>query len=85
MILLREHSLSFSFVQICDYMTYSSYSGNKRDLGYETVATLIKHMEDERHQFAVIFARYSVEMERFMNMNPGLRDSIVFNVDFTDY
>ncbi len=33
----------------------------------------------------MIMAGYPNEMEKFINMNPGLRDRIQFKIDFTDY
>ena len=64
---------------------YSLFVDSGRDFGREAVATLIKEMEDQRGHLAVIFAGYSVEMEQFISMNPGLRDRIQFRIDFPDF
>jgi hypothetical protein len=55
------------------------------DFGHEAVATLVKAMEDHRHEFAVIVAGYQEEMTDFIVSNPGLRSRFKTYVDFPDY
>lgn len=64
---------------------YSLASESRVDFGYEAISTLVKKMEDMRNNLVVIFAGYEEEMKGLMNMNPGLKDRIQFNVIFKDY
>jgi len=58
---------------------------NDRTFGREALATLVKEMEDKRDTFVCIMAGYTEEMNRFIDINPGLRDRIAFHLDFPDY
>ncbi|NCG67447.1 stage V sporulation protein K [Bacillus coagulans] len=64
---------------------YSLGRGGEKDFGKEAIDTLVKHMEDKQHEFILILAGYSNEMDYFLSLNPGLhsRFPIVFN--FPDY
>ncbi len=64
---------------------YSLGRGGEKDFGKEAIDTLVKHMEDKQHEFILILAGYSDEMDYFLSLNPGLhsRFPIVFN--FPDY
>lgn len=53
--------------------------------GDESLAVLVKMMEDHRDELTVIFAGYPDEMEHFMDANPGLRSRIGYTFDFKDY
>ena len=53
--------------------------------GREAVQTLLKRMEDNRDQLAVILAGYSKEMESLIRSNPGLSSRINTTIDFEDY
>ena len=51
----------------------------------EALATLVKCMEDERANLAVILAGYPEEMRQLLATNAGLRSRIGMVVDFPDY
>lgn len=51
----------------------------------EALATLIKRMEGDRDDLIVILAGYPDDMDRPLDMNPGLRSRIGLTVDFQDY
>ena len=53
--------------------------------GQEAVDTLLKRMEDDRGKFVVIVAGYKEEMERFLQMNPGLRSRFTTYLHIDDY
>ena len=55
------------------------------DYGRESLAVIVKMMEDYRDRIVFIFAGYSEEMEQFVNSNPGLRSRIGYVFDFADY
>lgn len=64
---------------------YSICQGSENDFGHEALATLIKEMEDCKDKLMVILAGYPKEMERLLNINPGLKDRIRFSIFFPDY
>lgn len=53
--------------------------------GREAVQTLLKRMEDNRSQLAVILAGYNEEMESLIRSNPGLSSRINTTIEFEDY
>jgi len=55
------------------------------DFGAEAIATLVKAMEDYRHEFAVIVAGYGEEMSDFIASNPGIRSRFKTYIPFPDY
>ena len=55
------------------------------DFGTEVIATLIKAMEDNRNRLVVIVAGYKDEMDRMINLNPGLKSRFKTFIDFQDY
>jgi len=59
--------------------------GRGNDFGQEAVETLLKLMEDHRHDFVVIVAGYTEKMEDFISSNPGLRSRFNKFLFFEDY
>jgi SpoVK/Ycf46/Vps4 family AAA+-type ATPase len=59
--------------------------GRGNDFGQEAVETLLKLMEDHRHDFVVIVAGYTDKMEEFISSNPGLRSRFTKFLHFEDY
>ena len=53
--------------------------------GAEAVNTLVKAMEDHRHDLVVILAGYPEEMHTFIHTNPGLASRIGRTVHFNTY
>jgi AAA+ superfamily predicted ATPase len=64
---------------------YALFSDDSQDYGNEAVATLVKAMEDNRDRFVCILAGYPDEMDKMIDMNPGLRHRVQFYIDFPDY
>ena len=66
---------------------YSLAKGGEdsNDYGKEAIETLLKAMEDNRGKFTVIFAGYTCEMRKLINLNPGLQSRINLRIDFEDY
>ncbi|MDP4086441.1 MAG: stage V sporulation protein K [Bacillota bacterium] len=64
---------------------YSLGRGGEKDFGKEAIDTLVKHMEDKQHEFILILAGYSREMNYFLTLNPGLHSRFPLVIDFPDY
>lgn len=64
---------------------YSLGRGGEKDFGKEAIDTLVKHMEDKQHEFILILAGYSREMDDFLTLNPGLHSRFPLVIDFPDY
>lgn len=59
--------------------------GRGNDFGQEAVETLLKMMEDHRHELIVIVAGYTEKMDDFIASNPGLRSRFNKFLHFEDY
>ncbi|HEV2891081.1 MAG TPA: AAA family ATPase [Frankiaceae bacterium] len=65
--------------------TLARDAGSSSGFGQEAIDTLVKLMEDHRDDTIVIAAGYPVEMDEFIEANPGLRSRMPRTVDFPDY
>ncbi|NTW25220.1 MAG: AAA family ATPase, partial [Lentimicrobium sp.] len=60
-------------------------SDARSDFGEEAINTLVKRMEDHKHNLIVIVAGYEKEMKRFINSNPGMKHRFSRYFYFRDY
>lgn len=60
-------------------------SGSEKDFGFEAIDTILKRMEDDRHQLVVIAAGCPDEMQRFLESNPVLKSRFNRFFYFEDY
>jgi SpoVK/Ycf46/Vps4 family AAA+-type ATPase len=65
------------------YMLFKE--GATNDFGPEAVAALITEMSDGPGDIAIMVAGYPVEMERFINSNPGIKSRFRNYYHFEDY
>ena len=64
---------------------YSLAQGGENDFGREAVDALLKRMEDDRDRLVVIIAGYTEPMQKFLDLNPGLKSRFTRYIDFPDY
>ncbi|HWQ72940.1 MAG TPA: AAA family ATPase [Desulfitobacteriaceae bacterium] len=64
---------------------YSLARGGEKDFGKEAIDALVKAMEDNKDNLILILAGYRLEMEWFLQTNPGLRSRFPIHIDFPDY
>ncbi|WP_338211123.1 AAA family ATPase [Lactiplantibacillus paraxiangfangensis] len=64
---------------------YTLASGGKNDFGSEAIDEILKFMEDHRSDIVIIFAGYTDSMEKFLQMNEGLKSRIPNSFNFEDY
>ncbi len=64
---------------------YSLARGGEKDFGKEAIDALVKAMEDNKDNLVLILAGYRLEMEWFLQSNPGLRSRFPIHIDFPDY
>lgn len=56
---------------------------NNSRFGPESIAEIIKEMEN--HKTVFIFAGYKKEMDDFINLNPGIKSRLGYDLEFEDY
>ena len=59
--------------------------GAEGDFGPESVAELLKRMEDDRDRLAVIIAGYPAEIDAFLATNPGFASRFGETLHFEDF
>jgi hypothetical protein len=62
-----------------------AYSLATDDFGQESIATLVKAMEDHRDELVLVVAGYTDEMAVFIDSNPGLESRFRTTIVFPDY
>jgi SpoVK/Ycf46/Vps4 family AAA+-type ATPase len=84
--LVKRAAGGILFIDEAYALAPGSESGGRDPFGQAAISTLVKLMEDNRSNLAVIAAGYGQEMEGFLEANPGLRSR--FNagaIQFPDY
>ena len=74
-----------SILFIDEAYTLAKQADDDKDFGKEALETLLTHMENHRNDFVVIFAGYSEEMKKLLNMNPGLASRMPHEIKFRNY
>lgn len=64
---------------------YALLDKSGQGYGQEAIDTLLKEMEDQRGDFAVIVAGYDDLMQQFIESNPGLKSRFNKFIHFEDY
>jgi len=64
---------------------YALTPSSSVDYGTEAIATLVKLMEDNRDDLAIVAAGYSDDMREFVASNPGLKSRFQTFIEFPAY
>lgn len=64
---------------------YTLSTGGEKDFGIEAINEILSFMENHRSELVIIFAGYTDDMKRFLEMNDGLRSRIPNHFHFPDY
>lgn len=64
---------------------YTLAKSDGNDFGAEAIDEILKFMEDHRSDIVLIFAGYTDSMEKFLQMNEGLKSRIPNVFSFEDY
>jgi len=64
---------------------YTLAQGGSRDFGQESIATLVRGMEEHRNDLVVILAGYPDNMKQFLYSNPGLTSRFPLQLYFPDF
>ena len=91
--LVKQHGKTFNAVSsalggvlfIDEAYAITNQEKDKKSFGSESIATLLKLMEDYNDRLIIIFAGYEQEMEEFEKSNPGLKSRIGYKINFPDY
>ncbi len=64
---------------------YALAQRGNNDFGQEAIETLLKRMEDQKGEFAVIVAGYAKNMKMFLEANPGLKSRFDKVLNFQEF
>lgn len=64
---------------------YALTQQGNQDYGREAIETLLKRMEDQKGEFAVVVAGYTDNMKVFIESNPGLKSRFDRIITFEDF
>ncbi|OGA04320.1 MAG: hypothetical protein A3H35_14335 [Betaproteobacteria bacterium RIFCSPLOWO2_02_FULL_62_17] len=64
---------------------YSLKHGQDDRYGQEAIDTLLKLMDDLRHELIVVLAGYTEPMREFLHLNPGLHSRVPNLIEFADF
>jgi SpoVK/Ycf46/Vps4 family AAA+-type ATPase len=64
---------------------YALTSSRGGDYGTEAIAAILKRMEDQKGEFAIVVAGYPKEMGQFIESNPGLKSRFDRTIQFDDF
>ena len=64
---------------------YALTNSRGGDYGNEAIAAILKRMEDQKGEFAIVVAGYPKEMGQFIESNPGLKSRFDRTIQFDDF